>query len=198
MIIYETKEKKHIKEIVDIHMKTFNGFFLTELGEGFLRTLYNGYMKDEESGIIVAVEHEKVIGFIAYSKDYSRFYKNLLKRSIVEFAFYSLIAAIKRPSFIGRLLGAFGKSNEVEKDEKYVELASIGIEPESKGKGIGTLLLEYLKNITDFEEFAYIALETDADNNDMVNRFYIRNGFKLNRSYKTKQGRKMNEYRYRG
>ena len=196
MTVYETDENKYLGEIVDIHLKTFKGFFLTELGEGFLKTLYKGYMKDEASGIIVAVEENKVVGFIAYSKDYARFYKNLIKRSILQFAFYSIIAAIKHPSFIGRLLGAFGKSDEVTKKEEYVELASIGVNPLYKGKGVGTQLISFLKENTDYNEYEYIALETDADNNDNVNRFYVKNGFELVRTYSTKQGRRMNEYHY--
>lgn len=196
MTILETRDISYLDEIVSIHIKTFKGFFLTELGGGFLKTLYKGYMNDESSGIIVAISSEQIVGFIAYSNDYSRFYKNLMKKSIIPFAFYSLIAAIKHPSFVRRLFGALGKSEEVVKDEKYVELASIGILPECKGKGLGTLLIEHLKRITDFNEYAYISLETDAVDNDTVNNFYIKNGFKLVRTYSTKQGRKMNEYHY--
>lgn len=197
MIIFETKDKKYLDEIVDIHISAFKGFFLTELGSGFLKTLYKGYMKDNKSGVIIAMESDRIIGFIAYSKDYSRFYKNLIKKSLIQFAFYSMIAAIKHPSFIGRLLGAFGKSEEVTKAEKYVELASIGVEPTSKGNGVGTKLISYLKEQIDFKEYAYISLETDAEDNDRVNQFYIKNGFELFKEYSTKQGRKMKEYHYK-
>ena len=196
MKIYETEDKKYLDEIVEIHLKTFKGFFLTELGAGFLRTLYKGYMTDKSSGIIVAVENGEVNGFIAYSKDYSSFYRNLIKRSIFKFAFYSMIAIIKHPSFIGRLLAAFKKSDEVSRDEKYVELASIGVLPMCKGKGIGTSLIEYLKGMVDFDKYSYISLETDAEGNDNVNAFYIKNGFKLARNYVTAQGRAMNEFHY--
>lgn len=196
MTILETKDIKYLDDIVSIHISTFQGFFLTELGSGFLRTLYKGYMNDENSGVIIALESDKIVGFIAYSKDYAKFYKNLIKKSIFQFAFYSMIAAIKHPSFIGRLLGAFGKSEEVVKAEKYVELASIGVDPTNKGNGIGTKLIDYLKEQIDFEEYEYISLETDAEDNDRVNQFYIKNGFKLFREYSTKQGRKMKEYHY--
>lgn len=197
MKIFETDEQKYLDAIVNIHLDTFKGFFLTDLGRGFLKTLYKGYMQDEASGIIVACEGEKLIGFIAYSKDYPGFYSNLMKSKIFQFAFYSLIAAVKHPSFVKRLLGAFGKSDEVRKEEKYVELASIGVMPAAKGQGAGTGLIDYLKKIVDFSEYAYISLETDAKNNDDVNKFYIKNGFNLARTYETKQARKMNEYHYR-
>ena len=34
------KDKEKINEVVDIHMKSFSGFFLTFLGKGFLKQLF--------------------------------------------------------------------------------------------------------------------------------------------------------------
>ena len=47
-----------------------------------------------------------------------------------------------------------------------------------------------------FDEYEYINLETDALNNDSVNRFYQKNGFVLSKTYVTDEGREMNEYRF--
>ena len=77
-----------------------------------------------------------------------------------------------------------------------MELSSICVDPKFGNKGIGSKLIDKLKEITDFSDYMYINLETDACDNDSVNKFYIKNGFKLARSYVTKEGRKMNEYRY--
>ena len=85
---------------------------------------------------------------------------------------------------------------EEPKTEKYVELASICTDPRCEGKGIGTELINHLKIITNFEEYAYINLETDAENNEKANIFYEKNGFKLVRQYTTAEGRVMNEYRF--
>ncbi len=189
-------EDKYITVLSKLHMKAFPDFFLTQLGLPFLKTLYSGYMEDERAGILVAEINGKVVGFIAYSNEYSRFYKGLLKRHLLRFAFCSILAAIRHPSFVKRLLGAFKKSDEVKKEEAYVELASICVDPKIEGKGIGSKLIDYLKGIIEFSKYKYINLETDANNNDDVNEFYIKNGFQLARSYVTAEGRKMNEYRY--
>ena len=155
-------------------------------------------MEDENSGILVAEIDGELAGFIAYSKEYSRFYKVLVKRHLFHFAACSVIAVIRHPSFIKRLLRAFKKSDEVKKEETYVELTSICVNPQMKRKGIGSKLIDKLKEGTDFSVYEYINLETDACNNDAVNHFYIKNGFRLARSYVTAEGRKMNEYRYYG
>ncbi|MBO7453032.1 MAG: GNAT family N-acetyltransferase [Clostridiales bacterium] len=198
-MIYEKNVicKEEVKQLAELHMRAFPSFFLTQLGRSFLCALYNGYAEDKESGLIIAEDNGSVIGFIAYSNDYSKFYKGLIKKHLVKFALCSLRAAIMHPSYIKRLLGAFKKSDMVVKKEQYVELASICVDPDRKREGIGSKLIEYLKNKVDFSKFVYINLETDAEGNDEVNNFYQRNGFVLEREYTTAEGRKMNEYRYR-
>ena len=133
----QQEDKKLIPSLADLHKAAFPRFFLTQLGLPFLRTLYNGYLEDEVSGIIVAEEDGKLLGFIAYSNDYPSFYRGLIKKHLIKFGFCSLGAAISHPSFIKRLLGAFKKSDSVVKSEKYVELASICVDPTTEGKGIG-------------------------------------------------------------
>ena len=185
-----------INRIAQLHKRAFPSFFLTQLGIPFLRALYMGYMEDPDSGIIVAEDAGRLAGFIAYSNDYPKFFKGLIEHRLVRFALCSLGAAIRHPSFVKRLLGAFRKSDSAVKEEKYVELASICVDPEIKSRGVGSVLIDYLKGIVDFNIYAYINLETDADENDNVNRFYIKNGFELERQYVTAEGRRMNEYRY--
>ena len=161
----DNADDKYITTLSKLHMTAFPNFFLTQLGLPFLKTLYRGYMEDENSGILVAEINGKLAGFIAYSNEYSKFYKGLLKRHLIRFAACSLLAVIRHPK--------------------------------AGGKGIGSRLIDKLKDITDFTAYKYINLETDACDNDAVNNFYLRNGFQLARSYVTAEGRKMNEYSYR-
>ena len=192
----KTDDKSLVNDLAILHKKAFPFFFLTQLGIPFLEALYSGYLDDIDSGIIIAEQNARIVGFIAYSKDYPKFYRGLIKRKVITFAWCSLLAVMRHPSFWNRLLGAFGKSDSVIKPENYVELASICVDPDLEKQGVGTILLEYLINLTDFNQYAYINLETDADHNDGVNRFYQKSGFVLERQFITPEGRKMNEYRY--
>ena len=72
------------------------------------------------------------------------------------------------------------------------------MDPTKKSKGVGSLLIDELKKIVDFNKFAYITLETDAVNNDGAIHFYEKNGFVRERIYETDEGRKMYEYRFVG
>lgn len=191
-------EKKDIVKIVEIHLATFPGFFLTFMGRGFLHQMYKAYVKHAESGILVAEEDGEVIGFLAYSEQMSSLYKYMLKHQLVQFAWYSFFAFLRKPKVFMRLIRAFLKPGESRRDERYIELASIGVCPDAKAKGVGSSLINALKKSVDFNRFAYITLETDAVNNEIANNFYVKNGFCAVRQYETREGRKMYEYRYEG
>lgn len=190
-------KKSIIKQVVDIHMQTFSGFFLTFLGKGFLCQLYKGFYTHPRSGLIVAEKESRIVGFLAYSEDLSGFYKYLIRKSLMPFACYSLGAFFRKPSSVVRLLKAFLKPGESKRNEKYIELSSIGVLPEMKNMHIGRQLIQRLKDQFNNELYSYIKLETDAVNNDDVNAFYVRNGFELACTYETPEGRKMNEYRWK-
>lgn len=190
-------DKTVVCDVTDIHLATFQGFFLTFMGRGFLRQMYRSYCEHESSGLLVAFEEEKAIGFLAYSENMSGLYKFMIKKRLVPFAWYSLGAFFRKPKIFMRLIRAFLKPSESRREEAYVELASIGVSLTIKSRGVGSALIKALKAQVDFGRFSYIGLETDADNNEGANHFYQKNGFRLARNYKTREGRSMNEYRYR-
>lgn len=194
----EAFDKAIVDKITDIHLKTFEGFFLTFMGRGFLRQMYRSYCDHDRSGILVATENGCVIGFLAYSEDLSALYKYMLKKRLIPFAWYSAGAFIRKPASFLRIVRAFLKPSESRRQEAYVELASIGVDPESKRLGAGSKLVSSLIERTDFDKFEYITLDTDAVNNDAANLFYIKNGFKEARRFQTHEGRKMIEYRFHG
>lgn len=187
--------KNTINEVVEVHMESFEGFFLTFLGRGFLRQLYRGFVEHTNSGLLVAEENGKVIGFLAYSQNMSGFYKYLIKKHLISFAFYALGGFLRKPKIFFRLIRAFTYSREAKREESYIELSSIGVNPKNSNLGIGTRLIGGLRHCAKSTKAEYIKLETDADNNEKANQFYEKNGFKLHHIYETPEHRKMNEYR---
>ena len=194
----KSHEKKLINDIVTIHLNTFTGFFLTAMGRGFLNQMYRSYCGHSESGLLVAEENGIAVGFLAYSKDFSDLYKYMIKTRIIPFGWYSAGALFRRPASFMHIIRAFLKPREAKREEKYVELSSIGVDPSSKNKGVGSLLIDALKRRVNFDEYNYITLETDAENNDGAIHFYEKNGFVCERSFETEDGRKMFEFRLAG
>lgn len=186
-----------INDVVKLHLRTFEGFFLSFMGYGFLKQMYTSYCEHDKSDILIAVNEDEIVGFLAYSYDYSGLYKFMLKRRLILFAWYSLGAFLRQPTVFLRLIKAFLKPSEVKRIEKYVELASIGVDPDFKSRGVGSLLIQDLKSRINFQEYQYITLETDALDNDKAIYFYKKNGFEKCRTLKTSEGRMMLELRYK-
>lgn len=194
----KSNEKELINEIVTIHLNTFTGFFLTFMGRGFLKQMYQSYCDYDESGLLVAEEDGKALGFLAFSSNFSGLYKFMIKTRLIQFGWYSIGAFFRRPSAFMHIISAFLKPGEAKREEKYVELSSIGVDPNVKSKGIGSKLIDSLKDNVDFDKYAYINLETDAVDNEGAIHFYEKNGFVRERMFETDEGRKMYEYRFVG
>lgn len=190
-------EEAVVDRVVSIHLATFEGFFLTFLGKGFLRQMYLSYCEHGPSGLLVAEDGDgEVLGFLAYSFDMSSLYRSMIRHRLPAFAWYGLGGAVRRPSAFVRLCRAFLKPSESARPEPYVELSSIGVDPSLKSRGVGSALVDGLKGLCAGTPARYISLETDARDNEGPNAFYVRNGFVLEREYSTPEGRAMNEYRF--
>ena len=190
------EDKHFIDKVVSIHLATFENFFLTFLGRGFLKEMYKSYVQHSESDLLIAMENDEVVGFLAFSYNMGGLYKHMIIRHIIPFAWYSLLAFLRKPKVLFRLLRAFLKPSESKRDDSYVELASIGVDPSKKSLGVGSNLIRHFVESIDFTKYKYITLETDAVDNEYANAFYKKNGFKVERMYETREGRKMFEYRF--
>ena len=193
-----SSEKELINEIVTIHINTFEHFFLTFMNRGFLRQMYRSYCEHDRSELLIAVDDENPVGFLAYSMNMSGLYRYMLSHHLISFVWYSFLAFLRRPKVFFKLFGALKKPAQAQRDSEYVKLTSIGVDPGCKSGGIGSMLIDEMKKRVDFTRYEYIALETDAENNDAVNAFYQKNDFALAYSFVTPEGRQMNEYRYCG
>lgn len=86
----KSTDKKLINDIVTIHLNTFTGFFLTFMGRGFLNQMYRSYCDHGESGLLVAENNGKAVGFLAYSGNFSGLYKFMIKTRLILFGWYSV------------------------------------------------------------------------------------------------------------
>lgn len=196
--VVQASEKALIDDIVTIHIKTFEHFFLTFMNRGFLRQMYRSYCEHSKSELLVAMDGDTPVGFLAYSMNLSGLYSYMLKHHLFSFGWFAFLAFLKKPSIAAKLFGALRKPTQSKREGKYVKLSSIGVDPDCKAAGIGSMMIDELKKRVDFSEYDYIALETDAENNDLVNDFYRKNQFSLSNDFVTPEGRVMNEYRYCG
>jgi len=101
-----------ITEIVQIHLHSFPGFFLTFLGPGFLRLLYRNIAGDPEGILLVAEADNTLAGFVAGVTRQSGFYRRLIQRQKWAFAWAAGGAVARRPSILPRLWRALRRPTE--------------------------------------------------------------------------------------
>ena len=101
-----------ITEIVQIHLHSFPGFFLTFLGPGFLRLLYRNIAADPEGILLVAEVDNTLAGFVAGVTHQNGFYRRLIQRQKWAFAWAAGGAVARRPSILPRLWRALRRPTE--------------------------------------------------------------------------------------
>ena len=183
-----------IEAVVEIHLKAFPGFFLSFLGRRFLVLLYRCIRAAPEGIVLVAAGDDGIHGFAAGVTSQTSFYKRLLRRHWWSFATSAVGAAVRSPSVIPRLVRALRRPAEAGQSAAAAALMSIGVRPESGGKGVGGRLLDAFCDQMAARGVASVCLTTDRDDNAPARRFYEKNGFHFANSFVTPEGRAMIEY----
>jgi ribosomal protein S18 acetylase RimI-like enzyme len=197
MINVRATQQQDLDNVVELHLKSFRGFFLSFLGPAFLKEFYGGILRDA-TGIHYLVEIEgNIQGFVAGTTQPAGFYRRLLAQRWWAFGLAALPAVLKNPRIVPRISRAFQKSEENASLMDTATLMSIAVLPESQGSGIGKALVEAFLVDAQRSGCRFVNLTTDAINNDAVNVFYQRQGFHLARKFETPEKRLMNEYEIR-
>lgn len=165
------------KQVAQVHLNSFKGFFLTELGIKFLFIYYKSVLKSKNTISVCAINNNLIIGFITgctLSKGYN---KNLLLANLFSFSLFALQTLFTKPKSLIRLFNNFNKIKNSSDDGMYSEIQSIAVLPEFKGKGIGEALVKEFEKIAIEKKIDKITLTTDYYDNDSVVNFYKRNGY---------------------
>lgn len=186
---------EHIPGVVEAHLESFPGFFLTFLGPAFLREMYSALVEDHHGVCFAALKGKQVVGFVAGTSRSSGVYSRLLRRRLIGFILAIIPAVIKRPGIIPRLLrGVSGPPGQAGDGTGRGRLMSIGVLPGEQGKGLGVQLVRAFLDQAWLHGAEEVDLTTDARENQAVNLFYQRLGFIMEGSFTTPEGREMNQY----
>lgn len=121
-------QQADIEQVVEIHLKAFQGFFLTSLGKGFLKSYYLSGLKSKETVFLCSTVDEKQIAGFCFGTLLSKgFYKRLIIGNISTFAFIAIKVLFSRPKAILRLLFNLEKKVSKTDDGNYAELLSIAV-----------------------------------------------------------------------
>lgn len=189
-------KSEYIDAVVEVHMQAFSDFFLTFLGPGFLKEFYKSFLYDEQGIGFVAIENGRIFGVIVGPFKPAGYFKRLLLRKWYAFCFASIGAVLRKPKVIKRLLRAVFYRGQAPQGKDRALLSSIAVSPDAQGKGVGKALVMKWLDAVSARGGKGAFITTDAENNNSVNSFYHSLGWKLESTYETSEGRKMNRYVY--
>lgn len=184
--------EEDINEVVKVHKASFRDFFLTELGDHFLKVYYNCVRKDKRGLLLGFYEGKELYGFAAATTISKSFNRNLILENFFQFSFIGIGLLFTKTSALVRLFKNFSKTNESVNDKgEYAELLSIGVSDKKQGQGIGKKLLLELEETLKTKGCTQLSLTTDFYNNEKAIGFYNGLGYEIFYDFIAYPNRKM-------
>jgi len=185
-----------IEALVALHQAAFPGFFLTSLGPRFLRALYRGFLESEKGVCAVAQAGQRLLGFAMGTAKPDSFFRVLLRKKGMSFAWAALPGLLQNPVFVVRksLSALFYRGERPKVMPGAGLLSSLAVSPHVAGKGIGQQLVSAFCEELARRGADAVYLITDASDNDSVNRFYAKCGFRLVDTFERPGKRLMNRW----
>lgn len=162
-----------------MHIQGIPTGFISSLGQEFVAALYEAIAEDKNSFGFVAIEDDKVLGFVAFSINLSRLYKYVALKKGFKFIF-----VLAKRMLFSRVIkkiwdNLFYPSKMKKMNLPDAELLSIAIVPDGRGRGIAKQLVD-----AGFEECRKRRIEKVkvlvAADNEAANKLYKKCGFELN------------------
>jgi ribosomal protein S18 acetylase RimI-like enzyme len=183
--------RSHAGAVACIHAQALAGDFLPSLGINFLRVFYEGAL-DQGAGFGFVDLEEKPRGFVFGSADTRALFKRVMLSRMLALGLAALPALLRRPLLLRNVAETFLYPSKEGQSPHQAELVVIGVDTESRGRGIGQALVAELNRA--FRAQGIVAYKvTVLRSNPRANRFYQRLGFQLSFEF-TLYGKKWNLY----
>jgi ribosomal protein S18 acetylase RimI-like enzyme len=177
-----------------VHVAAFPSFFLSSLGERFLRELYVAFAEEDDVVAVIVEIDGRLAGAAAGPLQPAGFFRRLALRRFLPFAIAALPAVMRRPSIGKKVLGGLGYRGP-ETDAAGALLSTICVSPTARSAGVGSALLGAWCQAAVAAGATRAFLTTDREENSQANAFYVRNGWKVHGTLVADGARVMNVYR---
>lgn len=176
--------RRYFNEIAELHAQEIHHGVLSLMGKSFLSCLYRSLSKAPQTGVWIALEKNKVVGFIAGSGDIKNSYMSVIIKDTFPLIFFagktlfSTAVFKKIPSlFIYPFKKQHKKLAKSDKGFLKAELLAIAVDTCAKRKGVGRLLIEtFEKQLRVWKISGYYRVTTNLAEKDS-NAFYSATGF---------------------
>ena len=192
-IFCRTAANEDLNRVVEIHAAAFPGFFLTLLGPSFLRLMYQSFLQNKKGIFVVAGSNEVIYGFAVGVMDSAGKDWRLALKWMPQFLFALIIPVMRNPIRVLKRLftQVFSKNEPYKVPEKSAILRSIGTLPGNQGSGLAGILIKNFETAARQNSADYVALTTDAVDNERAIGFYKKHGYVVGQIFKQDSTRSM-------
>lgn len=182
------------ENLANLHLKAFPNFFLTTLGEEFLKIFYKSLLNSPKGFGIATFEGNFLVGFAVGTEQSQGFYRNLVLQNGLNLFTSCFKTLIFHPIKVLRILKNLIGSNGAFEIDEGGWLLSICTNPNYWGKGVSNIVLEEFEAEALRRGLKKNWLTTDFADNERANSFYIKMNYKLFATFVNSNKRRMNLY----
>lgn len=181
VVIESSPRTPWLDQAVALHERALSyRSFITMFGQGFLARLYRALLEEGVGFLVVAREGDRLAGFVLATQDGGSLFPILLRR-LHRFAPGMALTLARHPALLPRLLQTvlYARKTAIE---VQAELMVIAVQEDQRSLGLGGRLLEALqielerRGVFAYKVTVHAAMEAS-------NRFYLRRGHELERSF---------------
>lgn len=180
--------------LASLHFKAFPNFFLTSLGEKFLKVFYESLLDSPKGFGIATFEGNFLIGFAVGTEQFQGFYRSLILQNGVQLFTSCFKILFFHPLKALIILKNLTDNSGVFEIEEGGWLLSICTDPNYWGKGVSSIILEEFETEALKRKLKKNWLTTDFVDNERANSFYVKMNYKLLTTFINSNKRQMNLY----
>lgn len=185
-----------VADVARLHMRCFPDYFLTQLGQWFLRHFYAEFLRHSFShGVIARTSAGELIGFVVGTSDSQSHFRSFYRR-IAAPAGLLIVGKLVTNATVRRAIGArlghirFALGSLLPGGRKStaaptgppnqcpVRLLSIAVAPEQRGTGVAKAVTEYFESVLRDAGHRRYGLSVRPENSRAI-AFYRRTGWQL-------------------
>ena len=168
-------QPQQVAQVAKLHAEGIARGFISSLGPTFIKQLYRGIVSCPSAFCLVAVDEDRVVGFLAGAESVGKLYRSLILRRgllmigpLLRFAF--------SPRTIRKIFQTLLYPSHTGKEYPPAEVLSVVVAADARRRGVGDKLMRAgLKELA-HRNISAVKVAVAADN-EPANHYYIKEGF---------------------
>lgn len=169
---------KDANGVAALHIESITRGFISSFGIDFVTSLYKAIAQSKTSFGFVAVDNDKVLGFVVFTNNIKSLYWSIILKSGLHLMLLFAKKALSFQRIKNALETLFYPSRTKKIKLPPAELLSVAVAPKERGRGLASQLIKKGFEHCRKKRIDEVKVLIGADN-EAGNKLYIKSGFEL-------------------